>query len=405
MNDIKLLTFIANEMLRQTKNNLQFVRNCGGKELANQFTSAPAKGNSFTVRKSTRYVGRSGELFTAEDYKERDVSMTVGSTLGVDLEFTNRELMLGIDHFVKRVVAPAAESLSSSIDTEYLKQAVNATYNQIGTPGTIPTALKTYNQARAKMSWESCPNSGQTMLITPDMQVEAVDAGKAFFNPTQELSKQYETGLIGKHSGAKVYEVQNLPVHTNGPRGGVPLMDGATLSGATSIATDGFMPFDAPTNRVKEGDVFTIDGVYAVNPWTRQSTGALRQFVATADANADEGTNVIIPISPAIITSGPFQNCSALPADNAPLTFAGAGSLAYRLGLRFHEDAFLFGTLTQPDPGPAVIFSKTVSDPDTGLTIRYIRDWDTKNNKQIDRFDCVPAFGKAFSEFACRIAS
>ena len=402
-NDIKVLTFIANEMLRQTKNNLQFVKNCGGQELMSQFTSSPKKGSSFTVRKSTRYTGRSGETFSAEDYKEREVTMTVGTTLGVDLEFTNRELMLNLDQIAKRVVAPAAESLSSSIDTEYLKQAVNATYNQIGTPGTIPTALKTYNQARAKMSWESCPNSGQTMLITPDMQVEAVDAGKGFFNPTAELSKQYETGLIGKHSGAKVYEVQNLPVHTNGQQGGTPLVNGATVSGATTLVTDGWSL--AAANRLKEGDVFTIAGVYAVNPWTRQSTGALRKFVVTADAASDASGNATISISPAIISTGPFQNVSALPADNAALTIDGAGSLAYPLGLRFHEDAFLFGTLSQPDPGPAVIFSKTVSDPDTGLTIRYIRDWDTKNNKQIDRFDVVPAFGKAFAEFACRIAS
>jgi hypothetical protein len=401
-NDIKVLTFIANEMLRQTKNNLQYVKNVGGQEFASMFVEAPKKGSSFTIRKSTRFVGRTGETFSAEDYKEREVSMTVGDTIGLDLEFTNRQLMLEMDQISERVVKPAAATLASLIDTTYLLKAINATYQQVGTPGTVPTALKTYNQARAKMSWMSCPNDGHTMLITPDMQVEAVDAGKSFFG--SHADDHYETGLLGKHSGAKVYEVQNLPTHTNGQRGGTPLMNGATASGATSIVTDGWTASAA--NRVKEGDVFQITGVYAVNPWTRQSTGQLQDFVATADAASDGSGNATISISPAIITTGPFQNVSALPADNAPLIFtsAGAGSLAYPVGLRFHKDAFLFGTLNQPTVRGKE-FCKVVTDPQTGLTIRYIRDWDTEANKQLDRFDVVPAFGKAFTEFACRIAS
>jgi len=390
-------------MLRQTKNNLQFVKNTAGDDFASMFTSTPKKGSSFTVRKSTRYVGRTGETFTAEDYKEREVAMTVGTTVGVDLNFTNRELMLNLDHISERVVKPAAESLASILDTTYLLAAVNATSNQIGTPGTVPTALKTYNQARAKMSWESAPNSGATLLITPDMQVEAVDAGKAFFNPSGAISDQYETGLIGAHAGAKVYEVQNLPVRTNGQRGGTPLTAGVTADGATQVVTDGWTA--AAANRVKKGDTFTLAGVYAVNPWTRQTTNALRQFVATADAASDGSGNATIQISPSIIASGPFQNVTNVPADNSALTFDGAGSAAFPVGLRFHRDAFLFGTLDQPNPGGAVSFCKTVSDPQTGLKIRYIRDWDTANNKQIDRFDVVPAFGVAFQEFACRIAS
>jgi hypothetical protein len=55
--------------------------------------------------------------------------------------------------------------------------------------------------------------------------------------------------------------------------------------------------------------VFTIAGVYAVNPQTRQSTGSLQQFVVTADLTASStGT---LSISPAIYT-----------ADHALATFA-----------------------------------------------------------------------------------
>jgi hypothetical protein len=56
-------------------------------------------------------------------------------------------------------------------------------------------------------------------------------------------------------------------------------------------------------------------------------------------------------------------------------------------------------------PEHAVEFSKVVTDPQTGISIRFIRDWDTKNNVQINRFDCVWAWGVAYPEFACRIHS
>lgn len=407
-NSIQVLTFIANDMLRQTKNNLQFLKNVGGQEHAHLFTSAPKKGSSISFRKSTRYTGRSGETFTAEDYTERTVSMSVGTTLGVDLQFTNRELMLSLDQISERVVKPAAETLASLLDTTYLAEAVNAVASQVGTPGTVPTALKTYNQARARMSWFSCPNGGHTELITPDMQVEAVDAGKSFFNPTGAIKSQYETGMIGEHAGAKVYEVQNLPTRTNGQRGGTPLMAGSTLTGATQLVTDGWSASVAV--RVKKGDIFTLgtlgtsNAVMAVNPWTRASTGFLKQFTAAADASSDVGGNLTVLITEPIVSSGPFQNVSQLPPDNAPLNFEGAASVVHPVGLRFHRDAFMFATLDQPMPSSKE-FCKVVSDPQTGLKIRYIRDWNTSSNVQLDRFDVVPAWGIAFPEFACRIAS
>ncbi|MGH9667090.1 MAG: P22 phage major capsid protein family protein [Bryobacteraceae bacterium] len=401
-NDIKVLSFVANEMLMQVKNNLQFVKNVSGEEFAGRFTESPKKGETIKIRKPTRYVGRDGETFSAEDYLERTVDMVVQTTAGVDILLTNRELMFDLDNISERVVKPAAETLANKIDRAALAIATAAVYNTVGTPGTVPTALKTYNQARAKMSWEGCPPGQQSLLVTPDMQVEAVDAGKTLFNPDGEIGSQYELGIVGRHAGAKVYECQNLVINTVGPLGGTPLVNGATQTGA-SLVTDGWTA--AAASRLKKGNIFTIDGVYAVNPWTRETIGALRQFTVTADASSDGSGNATLAISPAIITSGPFQNVTASAADNAAITVLGTASTASPQGLRFHRDAFLFGSFDQPSPGSAVTFSKQVSDKQTGIKIRYIRDWDTTNNKQIDRFDCVWAFGVAYPEFAARIAS
>jgi hypothetical protein len=406
-NDIKTMTFIANEMTRQVKNNLQFVKNLQGEDVAGRFTDTPKKGETIQLRKQARMIGRDGETFTEEDYIERLVDVSVQQTAGVDLLITNRQLMFELDQIAERVVKPAAETLANKIDRAALVLATNAVANGVGTPGAVPTALKTYNQARAKMSWEGCPQDGHSMLISPDMQVEAVDAGKTFF--TKEAEDQYSSGILGRHSGAKVYECQNLVINTTGPLGGTPLVDGAAQGVSTWAATStinlkGWTA--AVANRLKKGNRFTIAGVYAVNPWTRETTGALREFVAVADKSSlVDGTMVALSISPAMVISGPYQNVTGSPADSAAITVAGAASTASPQGLRFHRDAFVFGTLDQPEPTGAVVFCKTVTDPQTGIKIRYIRDWDTKANKQIDRFDCVWVFGVAFPEWASRIAS
>ncbi len=63
------------------------------------------------------------------------------------------------------------------------------------------------------------------------------------------------------------------------------------------------------------GDVFTIDGVYVVNPSTLNPTGILQQFVVTSDVAA--GKNLRIEtVYPQMIVTGPYQNVTAAPTHN-----------------------------------------------------------------------------------------
>jgi hypothetical protein len=401
-NSIEKLTFVATEMLRQVKNNLQFVKNLDGEDLTSRFTQMPKVGESFTIRKPARYVGRTGETYTPEDYIERTIPIAVQTTDGVDITLSNRELMFSLDQLKERVVNPAAVTLANIIDGKALQMASQATYNAVGTPATVPAALKTYNQARAKISYAAAPNDNHTLLITPDMHVEAVDAGKSFFNPTAALSNQYERGLIqGSHYGAKVYEIQDYYTHTVGPLGGAPAVSGGGQTGA-SLLTSGWTA--AAAARLKKGDIFTIANVYAVNPLTRKSTGALAQFTVTADfSSAADGTGTV-SISPAIVVTGPYQNVNAGPAGGALITVLGAANAVSPVGLRFQKESFIFGMCKQPEPG-GVEFVKSLVDEQTGISLRFIRDWDTTNNKQLNRIDAVWAFGVAFPEWSCRIHS
>lgn len=58
------------------------------------------------------------------------------------------------------------------------------------------------------------------------------------------------------------------------------------------------------------GDIFTIEGVYAINPATYAAIPRLQQFVVTADVSADEALVPIAAIYPRIVTSGPYKNAA-----------------------------------------------------------------------------------------------
>lgn len=414
-NHSEVLTFIAQDMLRQVKNNLQAAKNLSGENLVGKFSETPRKGETISVRKAARFIGRTGETYTAEDYIERTVPIAVQTTDGLDITLTQRELMFQFEDLSKRVVAPAAQTLANIIDTKVLALMVNATSNVVGVPGTTPTSLKTYNQARALMSWLSCPQDGHIQLVSPDMQVEIADAMKGLF--VDPASASVERGYITSGASAKWYEVQNLPTLTVGAQGGTPLVSGTIADAAATIPlpTTSTVTTSAWSNSitgvVKKGDILQFEGCYAVNPWTRASINKLRNFVVTADVNSSGTGTASIVVSPAIIASGPYQNVSNVPANTKHVylytagTSTVTGSTTTVQGIRFHPEAFIFGTIPQPEPG-GVEFAKTVTDPQTGLSIRFIRDWKTDSNYQLNRFDVVWAFGSAFPDtFACRIAS
>lgn len=70
--------------------------------------------------------------------------------------------------------------------------------------------------------------------------------------------------------------------------------------GAKTIFLPSARPTICTSQQLIIGDVFTISGVYAVNPLTLQWTGRLQQFVITFDATA--GSDV------------PITNISPIPA-------------------------------------------------------------------------------------------
>ena len=338
----------TNECLRILKNNIVLGGNVSRKH-QQEFAKDEMKiGDTLNIRRPARFTVSTGAAFSGQDYTETSIPLVVNTQKHVDTAFTSADLTLKLQDFSDRVLKPKVIQIAQQIDIDGYVNAKNTVGNLTGTVGTAPNNVSFIFDAGKKLDDFSTPRDGSRYLaIDQASNASLVGALTGFFQAQNMIAEQYKQGLFvdGTNTvGFKIAMSQNIARQTVGPLGGTPLVNGAS-QGLTSgwantgtLITDGWTA--AAAQRVAAGDVFTIANVNAVNPVTRQSTGALMQFVCTGAQSSDGSGNLTLNISPAIITAGPFQNVASVPADNAALTINGTASTGYARNLAWHQDAF-----------------------------------------------------------------
>lgn len=404
-NSLLSISMITKETLMQLKNMLSFSANVN-RQYDSQFKdNGKGKiGSVINIRKPLRYETTSGKALTVQDSEDQSVALTLDSQEHVGMQFSSKERTLNIEEFSDRYIKPAVTALANKIDYDgtALYQDI---YNSVGTPESLPNSLQLALQAGQKLKEGGAPKKGAKAVMPPSLEVAFVNSGLSAFNDRGELSKQYKEGYMGRAAGFDWFCDQNMRTHTVGDLEGTPAV-ATTVSnqGATTIALDGSL--GSVTDFFKKGDVFTIAGVYRLNPQTRQSTGALMQFVVTADTDSSGGSIASLPISPAIRTTGPYANCSKFPEDgDAVLTFGAAATHANKVspsGLVYHRDAFALGMADLEAPDGGAEWARA-SDPDAGLSLRIVRQYDINNDNNICRVDVLYGWKTIYEELACRV--
>jgi hypothetical protein len=201
---------------------------------------------------------------------------------------------------------------------------------------------------------------------------------------------------LGDIGGVNTNMAQNVSSLTTGTRAGSILIDLSITSATTTYAavkdtmqqTIHMDAFTGATDTVTAGEVFTIAGVYDVNPVTKVQLPHLKQFtvVTTATMAANEGDVVIYP---AMIWSGAFQNVSVVGVsdlNNQAVTFMGSASTAYRQNIVFHKNAFALAMVPLIKPPGAVDVAR---ESYKGTSVRLIPFYNGSSDTSTFRLDVL----------------
>jgi len=387
-------TIIAKEALMQLTNHLVMARHVHT-AYKNEFVKV---GGTITIRKPNKFRATKAQARTNTDIVEPSTSITMSVQAHVSWAFSSVDLTRTIEDYSKRYISPATNALANQVDVDLCGLYVNV-YNYAGTPGNTPATFKVLGDAQTALDDEATPDDTRIGVLNPAANWSLADGLKGTF--AANVAKDIMTkGFLGKIANLDLYADQNIVRHTNGifTASATPLMNGTTVSGATSIVTNGW---NATSSTVEAGDIFTIAGVYAVNPMSGQSTGVLRRFVVTTDTASTGSGDMTIPISPSIVSSGAYQTVDAVPLTTAALTFLGTESTAYPQNLIFHPNAFAL--VTVPIEMPANVWGARETDADAGVSIRVVKQYDIDADEEIIRLDILYGVKTLYPELAVRL--
>ena len=402
-NSLLTIDMVTKEALRVAHEKCQFIGTVD-RSYDDSYAQTGAKiGSVLRVRKPNQYTRTQGSrVMSVQEQAELNGTITVATQDHIDMSFNSAELALSIDEFSSRYIVPAMSSLVSGIESDFLAFATKATYNVAGTAGSPPTDLVAVGAARAKLNQYLAPKDGNRFIQCDSVTMGGMVNGlKGLFQDSTQIKEQYREGMIGRTAMADWYENDRMWTLTNGN-------DVTGTTDAAALVTDGGSTIDMHTTIAVSaqvvGQVFTISGVFACHPETKQAYSSLQQFTITA-IGATTTT-----ISPAIYLTGPRQNvCSSAGAklattdfNSKTLTFVGAASTSYVQNLMYHKEAFQFVTADLPLKADAQSCVRMTQD---GLGLRVWRQGDIRNDEDLLRIDILYGFAALRPEWACRITS
>jgi hypothetical protein len=397
-NTLVTCSIVAKEALAILENMLSFSKNVN-RDFEAEFTSNQSRGYSpgqtINIKRPPRYTYRAGRVAVPQATVETTVPLTL-SQGGCDLNFTSLERTLSVQQLEKKLQAAMA-TVVNEIDRQGLALAHFNTYNLINPTGAIPTtqdlAVGAITDIQRRLDDMAAPRDRERSLImNPALNAGLLRGFAGMFNNSTQIDKQYRNGMFANAFGIDPGMDQNVDVHTNGAATATNV-NGANQTGSTVtvVAVAG--------GTLTRGTIINLPGSFAVNPQSRQSTGVLMDFVVTADVLVGATS---IPISPAIVPSGPFQNVTASPTTAQPYVIRGAASTAYACNVGYHRDAFTLAMVPMwaPPGGKGVI--DVAQESYKGFTLKVTEFYDGVNDNSVMRLDVLFGWAATYPELSTK---
>ena len=396
-NSILTIDMITRKALEILENNLVLTRNVN-RQYDDSFAVEGAKiGSTLRIRLPDRALVTDGAALQVQDDNEQYTTLTVSSQKHIGVNFTSAELTMQLDDFAERVLKPRISQLASSIDAD-VANSFKSIYQSVGTPGTTPATSLVLLQAQQKLNEAAAVMSPRYATVNPAANAGLVEGMKGLFNPTDTISRQFKNGMMGMGvlGFDEINMSQSIKQHTTGSWGtGITVTSTVSTQGSTTLG----ISFTGSSKTWNVGDVFTVAGVYAVNPQTRESTGSLQQFVVTAAASGS--STATLTVSPAMYTADQaLATIDAFPQASAAVTMLGSSASAYAQNLVYHKDAITFATADLLLPQGVDMAARAVHN---GISMRVVRQYDINNDRMPCRIDVLYGYSVIRPQMACRL--
>jgi hypothetical protein len=403
-NTLLTISQITREALRLFLNSNAFLQTID-KQYDPQFarTGGGKIGATLRIRLPNDYTVRSGaSAASPQDTTERNTTLTVATQKGVDVSFSSADLSLSLSDFGTRILRPMMNSLAGAVATDVMslvEGVPNIVHAVDGSNNTISPTATTWLQAGAVLDQLSAPRGERCAILDVLTQSRTVAGFTGLFNPTNDTSDRWRTGLMGTRAlGIDDWRMdQTAILHTTAAY--------STLNTVTSVSADGLtLTTAALAGPLTKGDIVTIAGVNSVNRVTKADNGVLAQFVVTANA-ATSATSVSI-YPPLIPPSGgnpvQYQTVSKAISGSPALASPIKASEVYRKNFVFLKEAFTLATADLDLPTGAVVdCSRQVYD---GVSIRIIRDYITTTDQWLTRSDILYGYASPRAEWCVIVA-
>lgn len=395
-NTFKVASVIAKEAVRILDNEL-VMGNKVHRAYEGEFkqtVNGYKKGDTITIRKPADFTVTDGATMEVQDIIEGSTSLVIDKRKHVAFEITSQDMTLKMNDFSERVIKPAAIQLANQIDQDVMALYADVP-NWVGTAGQTVNSYADFAKAPERLDEYAVPQDMRCAVMSPADHWGLLGSQTALY--MQDVAKgAYRRGSLGMIGNVDTYMSQNVPTHTVGAVAGTVKVDASITtstvtydsvkdSNTQTVHIDGLT---SATATIKKGDVFTIAGVYAVNPVTKAPLPFLKQFTVTADATA-ASNEVDLVVSPAMIWTGAHKNVDVQGVsdlNNQDVTFIGTGSTNYRQNMVFHKNAFALAMVPLEVPAGAV---DTARQSYNGYSIRVQPVYDGVNDVSAWRMDVL----------------
>jgi hypothetical protein len=360
-NDFNISSIVTRETLEQFAYNSPFISTIRNENKRFNGVTGDISNYGYTVNvkkpKRLKYGsnGLNAEL-SVQDITKDQSPLSLTSYGKVHTAISTLDSKVKLDSWMEDIADPAILAMTTGKEAEH-----SQVISQVGQTVLADTGGADINDAgelQTILKENGTPMNQVKFLMPSGIMNNMVNNTSNFFNPSKEVTHSFYKGEIRKARGMDWMESELLPVHTNGTatdgvfaNGVTPLglvndagfVDGTAVLTLDDIGTDG---------TITAGTSIEIAGVYAVNNLTYQTTGRLKRFSVASTVTTVAGATAIT-LTENIHLAGSLQNVTALPANDAVVSYVGKVNTPYKQGIAYVRDTFMqaFVQLDKPE-GP-----------------------------------------------------